>query len=88
MIMKLREEFVTHEMGGEQIMVATGAETFAGMVRSNATAAFIVECLKEETTKAEIVEKMLAKYDASEQVISADVDKILGKLRTINALDE
>lgn len=86
--MKLKNGFVTHEMGGEQIMVATGAETFAGMVRSNATAAFIVECLKEETTKAEIVEKMLAKYDASEQVISADVDKILGKLRTINALDE
>lgn len=86
--MKLKDGFVTHEMGGEQIMVATGAATFAGLVRSNATAAYIVECLKEDTTKEAIVEKMLAKYDASADVISADVDKIIAKLRSINALDE
>lgn len=86
--MKLKDGFVTHEMGGEQIMVATGAATFAGLVRSNATAAYIVECLKEDTTKEAIVEKMLAKYDASADVISADVEKIIAKLRSINALDE
>jgi hypothetical protein len=86
--MKLKDGFVTHEMGGEQIMVATGTATFAGLVRSNATAAFIVDCLKEDTTKEAIVEKMLAKYDASEEVICADVDKILTMLRSIKALDE
>ena len=86
--MKLKDGFVTHEMGGEQIMVATGAATFAGLVRSNTTAAYIVECLKEDTTREAIVEKMLAKYDASADVISADVDKIIAKLRSINALDE
>jgi hypothetical protein len=52
------------------------------------TAGFVVDCLKEETTKEAIVEKMLAKYDATREVIEADVDKILGKLRSINALDE
>lgn len=86
--MKLKEGFVTHEMGGEQIMVATGVAKFAGLARSNATAAFIVDCLKEETSREAIIEKMLAKYDASQDVISADVDKILGKLREIGALDE
>jgi len=68
--------------------VATGASNFSGLVRSNAAAAFIVDCLKEETTKEAIVAKMLAKYNASEEVLSADVDKILDKLRSINALDE
>lgn len=86
--MKLKDGFVTHEMGGEQIMVATGAASFAGLVRSNATAAFIVECLKEETTREAIVAKMLEKYDADRAVIAADVDKIVAKLRSINALDE
>lgn len=86
--MKLKEGFVTHEMGGEQIMVATGVAKFAGLVRSNATAAFIVDCLKEETTKDAIVAKMLEKYEADEAVICADVDKILEKLRSIGALDE
>lgn len=86
--MKLKSGFVTHEMGGEQVMVATGEVSFAGLVHSNKTAGFIVDCLKEETTKEAIVEKMLAKYDATREVIEADVDKILGKLRGINALDE
>ena len=86
--MKLKDGFVTHEMGGEHVMVATGEASFAGLVHSNATAGFIVECLKEETTKEAIIEKMLAKYDAKREVIEADVDKILGKLRSINAIDE
>lgn len=88
MIMKLREEFVTHEMGGEQIMVATGSASFSGLIRSNSTAAFIVDCLKEDTTREAIIEKMLAKYDATPEIIGADVDKIVGKLRSLGALDE
>lgn len=86
--MKLKDGFVTHEMGGEQIMVATGNANFSGLVRSNATAAYIVDCLKEQTTRDEIIQKMLARYDATAEVISADVDKVLTKLRSINALDE
>lgn len=86
--MKLKDGFVTHEMGGEQIMVATGAASFSGLVRSNATAAFIVECLKEETTRQTIIDTMLKRYDAPESVIAADVDMVLTKLRSIGALDE
>ena len=86
--MKLKEGFVTHEMDGEQIMVATGEARFSGLVRSNATAAFIVDCLKKDTTRDEIIALMLEKYDATAERIGADVDKILAALRSIDALDE
>ena len=86
--MKLKEGFVTQQMGDEQIMVATGAASFSGLVRSNATAAFIVDCLKENVTAEQIVAKLLEKYDVSEAVVAADVEKILTKLRSIGALDE
>lgn len=86
--MKLNDGFVTHEMGDEQIMVSTGAANFSGLVRSNPTAAFIVDCLKEETTREAVIAKLLEKYDVTEDIVSADVDKILNKLRSINALDE
>ena len=86
--MKLKDGFVTHEMGGEQIMVATGAASFSGLVRSNATAAFIVECLKTETTREAVIDTMLKRYDAPESVIAADVDMVISKLRSIGALDE
>ena len=86
--MKLKAGFVTHEMGGEQIMVATGEASFPGLIRSNATAAFIVDCLKEETTYEQILDSMLAKYDVTREVAEADLNKVLGKLRSVNALDE
>ncbi len=85
--MKLKDNFITHETDGEQIMVAAGG-SFAGMVRSNATAAFIVDCLKIDTTEAEILDKMLGKYDADAEVMAKDIKAIIGKLRKIGAIDE
>lgn len=51
--------------------------SFAGLVRSNKTAAFIVECLKTDTTKEQIVEAMYEKYDAPKEVLQQDVDSIV-----------
>ena len=85
--MKLKANFFTQEMDGEQIMVAAGGG-FAGMVRSNATAAFIVDCLKNETTREAVLDAMGQKYDAPREVMAADVDMVLGNLRRIGALDE
>lgn len=88
--MKLKDGFVTHNSDGEQIMVVVGemAKEFSGLVRSNKTAAFIVECLKEDTTKEKIVDAMLEKYEVSRAVVEKDVDDILGKLRNVGAIDE
>ena len=85
--MKLKENFITQEMDGEQIMVAAGGG-FAGMVRSNATAAFIVDCLKTGTTKETILDAMEKKYDAPRKVMADDVDMVITNLRKIGALDE
>ena len=51
------------------------------------TAAFIVDCLKNETTEKEIVDAMCRKYDAPREVLAADVKEILEKLRGINAIE-
>ena len=71
--MKLKNEFITHETDGEQIMVSAGT-SFNG--------------LKTDTTPAKIIEKMLVQYDVSKETITADVQKIIDKLRSIGALDE
>ena len=61
--MKLKESYITHDSDGEQILLDTSS-SFAGLIRNNKTAAFIVECLKEDITEENIVETMLEKYDA------------------------
>ena len=86
--MKLKPDFITQDIDGTQFLIAVGGESFNGIVKSNPTAAFIVDCLKEETTEGAIVDKMCAKYDADRETIAADVKKILDTLRGINALVE
>lgn len=86
--MKLKENFITYEENSEHLTIPAGGSAWNGLIRSNKTAGFIVECLKEDTTEDAIVEKMLEKYDAPRELIAADVAKILAKLRSIGALDE
>ena len=86
--MKLKENFITQNIEDAQFLIPVGAEEFRGIVRSNKTAAFIVDCLKENTTEEAIVDAMLKEYDAPKEVISADVKEILATLRRINALEE
>lgn len=86
--MKLKKEFVTYDADEKQIMISTDTRLFSGMVKSNETASFIIDCLKEETDIDHIVEKMEREYDAPREVIAEDVQKVIDKLREIGALDE
>lgn len=86
--MKLNENFLTQEIDDTQVMVATGDAEFSGIVRSNQTAAEIVDLLKEETTRDEVVDKMCAKYDEKRDVIAADVDMVIETLRKVGAITE
>ena len=85
--MKLSDAFLSHDDGSEKLVVSTGAAKFSGMARGNETAGFIITCLEQETTENEIVAKMLVKYDAPEDVIRRDVQKIISQLNEIGAID-
>ena len=88
--MKLHDGFITYTSGSEQIMVAAGSASavFRGMVRSNDTAAYIIDSLKVEISREELLEKLVARYDAPREIIGRDLDMILLNLRKIGALDE
>ena len=88
--MKLRKGFVTYNTDGKQLMVAAGpaSKLFHGMVKSNETAAFIVDHLKEETTLDGIVDAMTDTYDVSRDIAERDAKMIVDKLRSIGAIDE
>ena len=85
--MRLKDTFITHDSDQEQVLIDV-TSSFAGLVRSNRTAAFIVECLKKDTTIEQIVETMYEKYDAPKEVLQKDVESIVEKLRGIGALEE
>ena len=84
--MKLNPKFLTHETKGEHITVSTTGTKFNGLIRSNPTAAFIVESLKTDTTESAVVDKLLAKYEVDRPTAEKDVADIVGKLRAIGAV--
>ena len=86
--MRLKNDFITQVIDGVQYLVPVGAEKFSGMLRNNRTAAFIVDCLKEETTEEAVGDGMCAKYDAPRDETAADVKGILSTLRSVGALEE
>lgn len=89
--MRLRKGFITHTVGDEQMMVAAGpaSKVFHGMVQSNSTAAFIVDCLKKPTSEDGIVDAVMSHYTGIDrQTVVEDVRGILAQLRSIHALDE
>lgn len=85
--MKLKKGFITHTTDKEHILVAADG-SFNGIVKSNKTAAFIINCLKEDTSEDDIVNLMLKTYDAPKEVIFNDVHKIINSLKSIGALEE
>ena len=86
--MKLKSSFITQTIDDTQFLVPLGNEKFHGIVRNNKTAAFIVDCLKEDTDEETIVDKMCVKYDAPRATIAADVADIIRTLRGIGALED
>ena len=87
--MKLKSGFLTHETKGEHYIISTSDTEFKGIVKSNETAAFIVECLKADTSESAIVDKLLAEYKGADRpTVERDVANIIGKLRSIGAIVE
>ena len=85
--MKLKDTFITHMSNGEQILVDVSGE-FSGLIRNNESAAFIVDCLKQETTVEEIADKMYEEYDAPREVLEKAVNDVVSSLRKAGAVDE
>lgn len=85
--MKLKDTFVSHVTNGEQILVDVSS-SFSGLIRSNKTAAFIIDQLKSETTLDSIVDAMFEKYDAPKEVLRRDAQAVIDKLRSVGAIDE
>ena len=87
--MKLNPNFLTHTTKGEHYIISTNDTKFKGIVKNNETAAFIVECLRADTTESAIVDKLPAEDKGTDRpTVEHDVANIIGKLRSIGAVEE
>lgn len=87
--MKLKKEIVLGNIDGNDFAIATGnlSKRFHGLINNNPSANYIFQLLQKEQTEDSIVKAMCDKYDASEEVIRADVKEILVQLDELGILD-
>ena len=86
--MKLNKMFIAHTVAGEHVVVSSDTRRFPGMVRCNKAAAFIVDCLREETSLEQIAEKVCERFDVGFETAKRDAADVIEKLRGIGAIDD
>lgn len=86
--MKLKNEFIVHNVGDETLLVPTADASFHGLVQGNKTVDTILGCLQEDTTEEKILDSLKEKYDGDEEDMRADIADVIKRLRAIGAIDE
>ena len=86
--MRIKEGFILRKVGKQYVVAATGkaSKDFNGMIRLNASAAYVFELLKEDMTEEALVAALLKEYDVDEETAKLDVDAFLSKLKEAGAL--
>lgn len=88
--MKIKEGFVVREVAGAYLALATGelSKIYNGSLTLNASAKFIFDCFSVDTSKEEVVKKMLEYYDnLDEETANAAVEEFIVKLKGENLID-
>lgn len=90
MKMKIDKEFVLREIAGDYILVPVGetALHFNGLITVNEVGAFLWEQLRQETTRSQLIERILEEYEVDEATVSGDVDEFLSQLSEAGIITE
>lgn len=87
--MKLNENYILKTVAGMPVVVPVGeaVNNIHGMITLNGPAEIIWRGLEEGKSYDEIVASIKSEYDASEEVIKADLDAFLDKLKNYKILE-
>ena len=89
--MKIKSDFTIQPVGSFYTAVAVGetSKTFHAMMRLNETGAFLWKKMAErDCSEAELVDAILAEYEAERAVVERDVHAIVMQLATAGVFVE
>ena len=88
--MKIKEGFLLREVAGKYVVVPLGAQSvdFRCLITLNEVGAFLWQKMTTECTMDELVAALLAEYDVTAEIATADVERFVASLREKNLLDE
>lgn len=86
--MKLKPDFQIVQMANDYMLVPTGdqIDSFNGTVILNEVSAFILNQLKEDLEKEDLVERLVMEFDVETATAREDVDVAVEKMKQIGIL--
>lgn len=86
--MKLKPDFQIVQMANDYMLVPTGdqIDSFNGTVILNEVSAFILNQLKEDLEKEDLVERLVMEFDVESAIAREDVDAAVEKMKQIGIL--
>ena len=86
--MKLKPDFQIVQMANDYMLVPTGdqIDSFNGTVILNEVSAFLLDQMKEDLEKEELVERLLMEFDVDPATAREDVDAAVEKMKQIGIL--
>lgn len=87
--MKLKYDFVVRNIVDEYVLVPVGdaALSFGGMITTSEVGAFLIGQLKDDVTREELAERLVAEYEVDADTARADLDEFLGQLKKLELLE-
>ena len=86
--MKLKPDFQIVQMANDYMLVPTGdqIDSFNGTVILNEVSAFLLNQLKEDLEKEDLVERLVTEFDVESATARQDVDAAVEKMKQIGIL--
>ena len=86
--MKLKPDFQIVQMANDYMLVPTGdqIDSFNGTVILNEVSAFMLNQLKEDLEKEDLVERLVMEFDVDSATAREDVDVAVEKMKQIGIL--
>ena len=88
--MKLKIDFIVKKVADKSVAIAVDGSKvgFDGMLTMNDSAAFILQCLKNDTDIESIVKAFLNEYDATREQAENTIVNFVSKLREAGLIEE
>ncbi len=88
--MKIKDGYILKEVAGANIVIATGAQkmNFNGIMTFNSVGADVFNLLDGTRSVDEIAEIIAKNYDVSTEVVKADVEKLIVKMKDHGLIED
>ncbi len=86
--MKVKKGLLLNKIGDDYVVVATNTDVFKGMLKLNESGAMIFNNMQEDITISELVDLVLAEYDAEREIVERDVLAFVETFKSVGLIEE